>query len=165
MIDYRKAVDRVAGESRFTARHVIRIGLIVIGIGVVFGGVGWTLGWFREGATVVQEEFGPRAMLKKYEWFKDSAAQLDKKRADISLFEQRMSTLGDRSTWDRTTREISALWQSELIGVQSSYNSLAAEYNAQMAKFNWRFAEAGRLPAGAVEPLPREFKPYTYGGE
>src|SRR3990172_12847418 len=93
MIDYRKAVDRVAGESRFTGRHVIRIGLIVIGIGVVFGGVGWTLGWFREGATVVQEEFGPRAMLQKYEWFKDAAAQLDKKRADISVYQSRFKSM------------------------------------------------------------------------
>lgn len=42
-----------------------------------------------------------------------------------------------------------------------SYNSLAADYNSQMAKFNWRFANKGDLPPGATDPLPREFKPYV----
>ena len=42
-------------------------------------------------------------------------------------------------------------------------HGLAAEYNAQMAKFNWAFTNQGKLPAGATEVLPREFKPYTEG--
>lgn len=52
-------------------------------------------------------------------------------------------------------------WSQEVAGIKASYNSLAAEYNSQMSKFNWQFAEKGKLPPGATDPLPREFKPYV----
>ena len=52
------------------------------------------------------------------------------------------------------------IWHSEVAGIKASYNSLAAEYNSQMAKFNWQFCNAGTLPQGATEVLPREHKPY-----
>jgi hypothetical protein len=47
------------------------------------------------------------------------------------------------------------------MGIKASYRTLAAEYNAAMAKFNYRFANAGDLPEGATEPLPREFATYA----
>lgn len=125
------------------------------------------MGWFGEAAQVAREEFGPRAMLEKYEWFKSASAELDKKRADIKVYSTRMSAVESsyagtvRTKWDRTDKEQYNLWQSELAGVKASYNGLAAEYNAQMAKFNWAFANAGQLPQGASQPLPREYKPYT----
>jgi hypothetical protein len=50
--------------------------------------------------------------------------------------------------------------ESEVAGVKASYNSLAAEYNANMVKVHWAFCNAGDLPAGAAEALPREYKPY-----
>lgn len=53
-----------------------------------------------------------------------------------------------------------SIWQAEVAGVKASYNSLAAEYNAQMAKINWRFCNRGQLFKGADEPLPREFALY-----
>jgi hypothetical protein len=34
------------------------------------------VGWFGEAATVAREELGPRALLKKYAWFKDAAASI-----------------------------------------------------------------------------------------
>ena len=119
-----------------------------------------------ESVEVAREEFGPRAMLKKYEWFKDAAATLDKKRADIKVYRSRVSGLKEdykgvpRKDWPRSDREQLNLWRNEVAGVTASYNSLASEYNSQMVKFNWRFANAGTLPGGATEPLPREFKPY-----
>jgi hypothetical protein len=108
-------------------------------------------------------------MLRKYEWFKDVSAQLDKKKADIVIFESRLASLTSalpesRTEWDRHDKADYAQMRAELAGVESSFNGLAAEYNAQMAKFNWRFAEAGSLPEGATIPLPREHKPYSYGG-
>src|SRR4051812_6824001 len=63
-------------------------GLLVIG--VVLWLVGSACGLIGETAQVAKEQFGPRATLVKYEWFKDAAAQLDKKRADIVLYEGRM---------------------------------------------------------------------------
>src|SRR6478736_2113762 len=100
-----------------------------------------------EAATVAQQQFGAkRATLKVYEnRFNDLKVQYGEK------------TRGD---WAKDDREQWSIWRSEAAGIAASYNTLAAEYNAQMAKANWRFANAGQLPAGATDPLPREFKPY-----
>ncbi len=135
----------------------------ILAASILVGTTGWVMGWFTDAAKVAKQEFSASALLKKYEWFKDAAAQLDKKRADIRVYEHRL-TLLDRTPhdkWDRTDKELYGQWLSEVAGVKASYNALAAEYNAQMAKFNWRFTNAGMLPEGASEPLPREFKPYT----
>lgn len=159
--DYERAAEH--GPMAF----VFKIILAVVVLGVFVGVIGYGLGWFGEAAQVTQEEFGPRAMLQKYEWFKDAAAQLEKKQADITVYDGRMKSMSEtykdlaRHKWPREDREQYNVWVSEVAGVKASYNSLAAEYNAQMAKFNWRFANVGELPKGADMPLPREFKPYT----
>lgn len=122
--------------------------------------------WFRESKQVAQEELGPRELLRKYEWFKDASSQLDKKKADIKVYQKRITTMSDgytdlpRNKWPREDREQYNLWQSEVAGIKASYNTLAANYNAQMSKMNWRFTNVGELPKGAETPLPREFKPY-----
>ncbi|HLC98922.1 MAG TPA: hypothetical protein VJC00_02845 [Candidatus Nanoarchaeia archaeon] len=147
-------------------KNGFKIVLIVLIVFVGLSILGFVLGWFGEAAKVTQEEFGPDAMLQKYEWFKDTAAQLEKKKADITVYEGRMKAMDQtykdlrRDKWPREDREQYNVWVSEVAGVKASYNSLAADYNAQMAKFNWRFANTGELPKGATEPLPREFKPY-----
>jgi len=137
---------------------------------VLFGGMGYLFGWCGEAAQVTQEEFGPRAELKKYEWFKDASAQLDAKRANISAGVVRLKSLKDaytrdgeplpRSQWARTDLETYNQVQAEIAGMKASYNDLAAQYNADMKKFNYRFANRGELPEGATDPLPREYKPY-----
>lgn len=145
----------------------LKVTAFVIGASVLFGTIGYGMGWFSEAAAVAQDEFGPREMLRKYSWFKDVAAQLEKKRADINVYETRVSAMEndykgtDRKGWDRTDKETMNQWQTEAAGVKASYNSLAGEYNANMAKFQWSFAETGKLPPGAETPLPREFKPYV----
>jgi len=159
--DYEKAADKgplsVAGKA-FVA-------LLIIGI--VLSGTSYVFGWFGSAAQVAKEEFGPRASLDKYSWFKDAAAQLEKKRADVGVYDIRIATMSatyaelPRHKWPREDREQMNVWASEVAGVKASYNQLAAEYNAQMAKFNWRFANRGDLPQGASDPLPREFKPYV----
>lgn len=142
---------------------ILPIMLVII---VTLGAAGYALGWFGEVASVAKQEFGPSAMLKKYEWFKDAAAQLEKKQADISVYDGRTKAMDDtykgtsRQKWARDDREQYNVWMSEVAGVKASYNSLAADYNAQMAKFNWQFANVGDLPKGADKPLPREFKSY-----
>ena len=158
--DYEKAAEH--GPARIG----LKIFAFVLVASVCFGAISYVLGWFGETAQVAKEEFGPRAMLKKYEWFKDVSAQLEKKQADIAIYEQRLENMEndyqgqERQQWTREDREQCNVWQSEIAGVKASYNSLAADYNAQMAKFNWKFANKGDLPAGADKPLPREFKPY-----
>ncbi len=140
---------------------LVIVAVIVIAVG------GYIFGWFGEAAVVAKEEFGPRAALKKYEWFKDTSAQLDKKKADIEVYQGRVDDLEEtykdtpRKEWAREDREQHNIWKSEVAGIKASYNLLAANYNSQMKKFNWKFANAGELPEGADEPLPREFKPYV----
>lgn len=139
--------------------------VVVLALMIPLGIVGWLLGWFTEAAQVAQEEFGPRAMLKKYEWFKDASATLDKKAADIKVYETRMKNLEEqykgvaRSNWPRDERETFNQWSTELAGIKASYNQLAASYNAAHSKINWTFADVGSVPAGG-KPLPREFRSY-----
>ena len=117
-------------------------------------------------ANVIVDEFSPSVLLKKYEEFKDMSAILDKKLADIKIYENRFTSLkeeyGDvaRSQWAKEDREQYNLWMSELAGISASYNDVAAKYNANMVKFNYRFTNVGDLPQGATEVLPREYKPY-----
>lgn len=126
----------------------------------------WPL-WFAERAvTVVSEEVDPRQLQDRYEWFKDAAAALDQKRSTLTLYESRFKDMEEayqgktRGEWARDDREQWSIWRSEASGIAASYNDLAGTYNAQMAKWNWRFTNRGMLPQGATETLPREFKPY-----
>lgn len=159
--DYERAAER--GPMALLVKVIIGLAIV----GALVGGIGYVFGWFAETGQVVQDEFGPRAMLKKYEWFKDASANLDKKLADIKVYESRMTGMTEsyqnatRAKWAREDREQYNVWSSEVAGVKASYNALAAAYNSQMAKFNWRFANRGELPPGATEPLPREYKPYV----
>lgn len=117
-------------------------------------------------ADTLYEQTKASALLKKYEWFKDASAQLDKKIADIAVYEEKNKSITDsyagvkRSEWARDDREQLSVWMAELAGVKASYNGLAAEYNSQMSKINWAFCNMGSLPAGATQPLPKSYKPY-----
>ena len=130
-------------------------------------GVGSLLGWFGEAQQVAREEFGPRAMLTKYEWFKDASAQLDSKKANISMYASRLdsmkSTYGEtpRKDWDRTDKDQFNLWNMEVSGMIASYNGLSAEWNSQISKFNWKPFLAD-LPEGAEQVLTTEYREYTY---
>lgn len=158
--DYEKATER--GPVAIVAK----VSIAMLAFGICVSVVAYGLGWFSEGAAVAQEQFGARALLSKYEWFKDAAAQAEKKKADVGVYEARIAALvggyGEtpRAKWAREDREQLNVWQSEVAGVKASYNQLAAEYNAAMVKFNYRFANVGDLPQGATEPLPRAFKEY-----
>lgn len=159
--DYERASERGPGAI------AIKIILLMFGLVILISSIVYGLGLFSETAQVAQNEFGPRAALHKYAWFKDAAAKLEKKQADILVYEGRITAMNEtyahlaREKWPREDREQYNIWSSEVAGVKASYNALAADYNAQMSKFNWRFANTGDLPQGADTPLPREFKPYT----
>ncbi len=159
--DYEKAAEK----SPFSLAVKVIIGLTVLC--AFIGVISYTFGWIGEAADVTKKEFGPKALLLKYEWFKNASAELDKKQADIKVYEQRVVEQDKdyagvlKKDWPRDARETRSQWQNEVAGVKASYNSLAAEYNAQMAKFNWRFANSGELPEGATVPLPRDYKPYV----
>lgn len=154
------AGPRAAGWLIFKWALALMMGVFLLGL------VGHGLGWFGEAAQVAQEQFGPRALLQKYEWFKNAAAQLDKLNADIRVYEARVAAIEKtyegvpRTQWARDDRQDWSIASAELAGVKAAYNELAAEYNAQMAKFNYAFTNAGQLPQGADRVLPREFRTY-----
>jgi hypothetical protein len=112
------------------------------------------------------KEFKVSTLLKKYEYYKDCSASLDKKIADVQVYDVRVKSLQDeykgvkRQDWAKEDREQMSIWMSEVAGIKASYNTLAAEYNSAMSKFNWAFCNIGDLPKGATNPLPKEYKPY-----
>jgi hypothetical protein len=145
---------------------IINIVFLLVSLFVGITIMNFTCGVFNNASAVIKKEVYPAALLKKYEWFKNASAELDKKQADISLYASKIISMrkeyeGEkRSAWDRTDKETFNIWEQELAGIKASYNGLAAEYNAQMAKINWAFCNIGKLPPGAITPLPREYKPY-----
>lgn len=160
-------VERQAESGPRGVFHLIAWGIVAL---FVLGVFVWFLGSVCSVAEntrqTAMQEFSPSALLAKYEWFKDAHAALDAKRANLRVYEQRLAGLEtsygpNRGKWPADERERAGIWESEQAGIAASYNLLAADYNAEMAKFNWRFTNVGDLPAGATEPLPRSVAPYT----
>lgn len=141
------------------------VALLLIG-GLALRLILMPFGFAHRAIDVAQQELDPAVLLKRYAWFKDASAALDKKSADMQVYDRRIANLREdyegvpRGEWAREDREQLSIWQSESAGIRASYNSLAAEYNAQMAKLNWRFTNAGMVPQGGV-PLPREYRLYV----
>ena len=166
--EYRRDVQQAAGEAPFLGWQLFKIILVLMILGTGVSVVGYGLGWFGEAAQVARKEFGPSAALKKYEWFKNAAAELDAKKANIETYQGRLTAMEKsyagtpRAKWDRTDREQLNLWENEVAGAKASYNSLAAEWNAQISKFNWKSFQ-GDLPEGSSELLSRNFAPYQVG--
>lgn len=129
----------------------------VIVVFIVLTILGMTCNWFSDGAKVVNTQFNPSALLKKYEYFKDLSAAIDKKRADIDMYQ---TEIADMKVEDKDDKFYIQQRKSELLGIISIHNSLCAEYNSAMSKFNYKFTNKGDLPATNLEPLSREIKPY-----
>jgi hypothetical protein len=111
-------------------------------------------------AKTITKEFAPSALLKKYEYFKDVSAAIDKKRADIEMYKESIADVEKRSDGSKDDKFEANQLRAEMRGIITIHNQLCADYNSQMAKFNWRFTNAGDLPAGQTVVLPREVKPY-----
>lgn len=122
--------------------------------------------YYEDASDTAFNEVSASKLLKKYNYFKDVSASLDKKVADIQVYDAKIKSLEEqykgenRKDWAREDREQISIWQSEVAGIKASYNSLAADYNSSMSKINYAFCNIGSLPQGAEQPLPREFKPY-----
>jgi hypothetical protein len=153
-------------NSRGPISYGIKIILILFLLGGAISAIGYGFGWFGEAAQVTQEQFGPRALLEKYEWFKNAAAELDAKSANIDAMQARVTSMDKtyegvaRKDWPRSDREQYNQWENEVAGLKANYNDLAAKYNAAMSKFNYRFTNVGDLPKGATQVLQREYRQY-----
>lgn len=114
--------------------------------------------WYaRDASNTTFEQTKVSTLLKRYEWFKDSASAIQKKRADIELYE---SELASGIPVEKDEREYYIQRRTELLGIVSAHNQIVAEYNSAMAKFNYNFTNSGDLPQSNLEPLPRDFQSY-----
>lgn len=144
--------------GRWLFRVLLVLGVVAIG----FTALSFFAGTIKEAASVAQEEFGPRALLGKYEWFKDAQAQLAAKQASIEVLSSTIKPWEEAGVINLDRFQLDSYRQSkaEVQGLILSYNNLAAEYNAQHAKINWAFMDAGNVPAGS-DPLARDFAQYA----
>lgn len=105
--------------------------------------VGNVVGVFTETAAVANEQFGPRAMLAKYEWFKNASAKLDEQSANLLAYRAKIDAFKSdyegikKSEWPRDERQAFNQLRAEYQGMLQMYNSVASDYNAQSSKFNW----------------------------
>lgn len=113
--------------------------------------------YYNDASDTAFNEFKASTLLKKYEYFKDLSSAIDKKRADIDMYRNELSTFKPTDKDDRFYFEQRKV---ELFGIIAMHNQMCAEYNSLMSKFNYRFTNVGDLPEGANTPLPREVKPY-----
>ncbi len=145
-------------ESLLPVKTVLKGVVIISIILAVIWGIGTVFGIFGEAATVAQEEFGAKAAVTKYEWFKDAHATISEKQATIATMEQDAARMkaeyGDtpRRDWDRTDKDQINQWRREVSGLKASYNGLVAEYNANSSKFTW---------SGFEGDTPETLKEYT----
>ncbi len=110
-----------------------------------------------DGVKTIEEQYKPSALLKKYEYFKDLSGGIDKKDADIQMYQSEISSM---TVSDKDDKFYLQQRKSELMGIISIRNQMCAEYNIAMSKFNYSFCNKGTLPQTNLEPLPREYKPY-----
>lgn len=103
------------------------------------------------------KELKASTLLQRYEYFKDLSSAIDKKRADIEMYQAEIASMDSK---DRDDKFYIQQRKSELLGIIAMHNELCSQYNSAMSKINYRFTNVGSLPQGATEPLPREIKPY-----
>ncbi len=119
-----------------------------------FSGCGWIAGWTSNGLSAAHKEFDPSAMLRKYEWFKDQYAQMQqisKRTEDAESRIKRFESFnGAPSKWGWQTHDEYNRLGTVLQGYKDQYNSLAAEYNSQSSKFNWKKFK-GEVPQAIEE--------------
>lgn len=157
--DYYK--DNRSAMTWLFVKGLIALVVIVLGFTVV----GMITGTIRGTASVIRTELGPQALNQKYEWFKNTYAALDAKKASIAVFDNDMDSIKDlygdnASNWPRDVRSDAMLSRNEVKAMRASYNRLAAEYNSEMAKWHTEFVNVGKLPAGGNGEIPRDVARY-----
>lgn len=118
----------------------------------------FTCNMCRDTRKTIENQFKPSTLLKKYEEFKNISAAIDAKRADIEVYKSDLKAY--KEPISKEERFYYEQKKSEMTGLIMIHNKLCENYNARMAKFNYRFTNAGDLPASNLTPLPREYKPY-----
>lgn len=120
-----------------------------------------------DGVRTAHQEYDPSAMLKKYEWFKNQSARIQKMDQDIANSKKLRDGIKgqfeadngkDHKSWDPVTRKQYQdkvdLQDQMVMATVSQRNSIVADYNAQSAKFNWSsFKTNDDLPPTTFEVI------------
>jgi hypothetical protein len=131
---------------------IVKLSVMAIMFGALLSFMAYALGWFSEGAQVVQEEFGPSAALEKYEWFKNASETIEQKKRTIGVYETNINEINasydgiPRKDWDRIDKQQYNQWRAEITGMKASYNKVVKDYNSQSSKFNWEMFNTSGLP-------------------
>ncbi len=139
-----------------TKMNIAKIAGLVLVLVVGLGVMARACHWCGEAADVAHEEMGPRAMLKKYTWFKDAAQQLQASQANIQVSEASLAAAKKEYEGTQLPRDVREAWaqqSAEIRGLKAAFNSLAAEYNANVRKVHWSVMN--------TENLPSEFTQYV----
>lgn len=127
----------------------IMIILLIVGLSIMGGVIGYSKGWFEEAGKVAQEEFGPKAAMEKYEWFIEQVNAIEKMDVDITLYTRRLNNVEeefksygtDKSKWpphiqiSYNQRRQEA--EDDVTAIVAQRNNLVKDYNAASSKFNW----------------------------
>lgn len=138
--------------------YVIGIVVLLFLVGLLAKGCGLISFTVNESIEVAKDEFGLKAALKKYEWFKDAAETLNEKRSTIQIYQTNVDMMNEdfeglhRSKWSTIDKQQYNQWRMEVTGIKASYNKVAKEYNAQSSKFNWEMFN--------TEDVPKKFDLY-----
>jgi hypothetical protein len=144
-MSYRNEFNQVSTDFNWTFWKVF---WWIFGVSIVVGLLGYAMGWFTETANVAKDEFGAKAALEKYEWFKDQYQRIEKTKADIATYEERVKSVdtqyseyGNKAKWPADIRiqynHAKQIARDDLTAIVSNYNNLVKEYNAASSKFNW----------------------------
>ena len=108
---------------------------------VTLGIIGYVAGWFSEAGEVAQDEFGPRAAVRKYEWFKNKSNSLNAAEKVIKITEGAIEdfkeSAGPRGNWTFEDKEEYSRLTTDLRGQKAFFENLKAEYRAACKKANW----------------------------
>ena len=130
-------------------KEALKLGGGVIIVIALLSGLAGLFGWFGDAADAAKKEFGPKAMLTKYEWFIDTSKQIERMQADITIYQVKQEIcVVPKGMYkaDRIEREQCMLWAQEVAGIKSSYNDIVAEYNSASSKFNWSMFDTANIP-------------------
>lgn len=127
------------------AKVIMWVVLAILGASIFIA----TCNYLSSGARVVQKEYSPEAMLKKYEWFKSQSQLIQKAQQDIAnakmepdiRTEYERDNGKDHTKWSpivlRDYHEDVSTSKEERLALVANCNKLIADYRAQASKFNW----------------------------
>lgn len=137
--DYRRDVSDVAGETGWTLKRVFfKVCIPAIIFVVALFVIGYGLRWFGEAGEVARDEFGARAAVYKYEWFKDKSNSLTAAEERIKITEAALADfkndVGVRENWTFEDKDQYSRLTTDLRGQKAHFEQLKAEYRAACLK-------------------------------